>query len=223
MEELPNLTLSYNNAVHRSIGNIENNALGIGTMVNDHMSLIVGISPNLGERPENHFFIRMQHAKKYAKFSEMKKPQLKINDLCVISFDRTKFSRSYQKNFGDTVYKISGYHPTMPDCMYSLVRADNDEPLKGWFYFSEVRNEVNGRKPMAMMTNMLQLQRIKDSDMHPIEKILKIDRAKGTAKVRWMDSSEGVVKLTDIKSYQELLSDELKEGDDLPEEEEGER
>lgn len=73
--------------------------------------------------------------------------------------------------------------------MYKLVRASDDDPLLGGFYGSE----ISGVKP---------------GDVFAIEKIIKLDKRRGSAFVSWKGYGpefNSYVPLDDIKSYQELL------------------
>ena len=170
-DQLQNIVNSYNNSYHRSIQT----------------------TPNEADKPVNRYYVRLVQAKKYSKFWKKKKPKFRLNEICRISFDKTKFSRSYNPTFSDTLYKITGINQNLPEVMYSLARVGDDEPLLGKFYAAE-------------------LCKVSSVDYFPIEKIVKINKKDKTALIRWSgyDSKfDSLVPLSDVKSYKDLLKSNL--------------
>lgn len=172
-DQLEAVVASYNNAYHRSLN----------------------MSPNDADKPSNRYLVRLMNAKKYSKFWKKKKPKFQLNEICRISFDKTKFSRSYNPTFSDTLYRVTGINHKLPIVMYSLARVGDDEPLLGKFYASE-------------------LCKVSSVDYYPIEKIVKVNKKDKTCLVRWAGYDakfDSIVPLSEVKSYKELLSNALGE------------
>ena len=93
-----------------------------------------GLSPREAEMKQNHYRVNWEHAKKYAKYLHARSPpKFAVNQLVRIAFDRTVFSRSYNPQFTDTLYRISSVSTHLPITMYSLVSAADSEPILGMF------------------------------------------------------------------------------------------
>ena len=166
-DQLQDIVDSYNASFHRSIN----------------------MTPNDAEKDVNRYQVRLFQAKKYSKFSRKKKPKFKLHQICRISFDKTKFSRSYNPSFSDTLYRITGINQHLPEVMYTLARVGDDDPVLGKFYGAE-------------------LQPVSSLDYFPIEKVVKVFPKKKTCLVRWSgydESFDSELPLSDVKTYKELL------------------
>lgn len=166
-DQLQAVVASYNASFHRSIN----------------------MAPQDADRDVNRYQVRLFQAKKYSKFSRKKQPQFRLHQICRISFDKTKFSRSYNPTFSDTLYRITGINQKLPEVMYSLARVGDDEPLLGKFYAAE-------------------LQPVSSQDYFPIDKIVKVFPKRKTCLVRWSGydaSFDSELPLSEVKSYKDLL------------------
>ena len=191
VDKMPDILQSYNDSVHRTIE----------------------MTPSIAEHPAMHYKVRLALSKKYAKHIRKKIPRYKLNQIVRILYDKHRFHRSYKEQYDDTLYRIVGINEQMPQVMYQLARAEDDDEIEGKFYGPEIC-------------------KVTQDEIYPIETIIEVDEIKKRALVKWQGygpEHNSYVALSDIKSYQELLEgstvisseDEDEDEDDEGEEEEG--
>lgn len=118
IDHLDELVLTYNSRLHRTIK----------------------MSPAQAELEENQHLVRRALGEKYGKLiAKHKPPRYKVGEMVRIRKYKTKFSRGYLPSFTDEVFQIVAVHQRMPFDMYTLQALNDDEPIRGSFYESDMQ------------------------------------------------------------------------------------
>ena len=115
IDVLPKLMETYNNRVHR----------------------MIGLTPKEGEEEENHSIIRDANEKKYAKVKR-RKPKYSVGQTVRISIQKNKFTRGYNPQHQEEVFKIKSISSALPIPLYQLEDYDSNESIEGDFYEFEI-------------------------------------------------------------------------------------
>ena len=154
IDVLPDILKSYNNRVHR----------------------MTGVSPQKAENdPSTHLTIRNNMSKYHLKIGQKvgtKILKFKIGDQVRIAKQKGKFSRGFQEQSTQEIFKIYAINTKMKIPMYYLEDYDGSEKIKGGFYDFELTKVI--------------------SDVFRIEKVLK-KRKRNSIKeifVKWKGFSD---------------------------------
>lgn len=161
---LSNLVFTYNNRKHR----------------------MIGTTPQLAETdPSTHLDIRIKMSKYYASIKKSKSPKFNVGDYVRIAALKGKFSRGYQEQSSQEIFKILDINTKKEKPMYVLETFDGSEIIKGSFYDFEL-TKVN-------------------SDTFRVEKVLKTKKLKNGQTmhyVKWKgftDKYNSWINATDIQ------------------------
>ena len=158
IDVLPKLMETYNNRVHR----------------------MISLTPKEGEEEENHSIIRHANEKKYAKVKR-RKPKYSVGQTVRISIQKNKFTRGYNPQHQEEVFKIKSISTALPIPLYQLENYDSNETIEGDFYEFEIT-------PVK-------------KDTFVIEKVIKKKKQKGKTLllVKWRGYKEpSWIKETDL-------------------------
>ena len=115
IDALPDLLKAYNNRKHR----------------------MIKLSPLQAEKPENSLKVRHENEKRYVKVRR-RKPRYKVGQEVRISIQKGKFTRGYNPQQNEEVFKIKTISTTLPIPLYTLQSYDGDETIEGDFYAHEL-------------------------------------------------------------------------------------
>ena len=73
--------------------------------------------------------------------------------------NKHRFHRSYKEQYDDTLYRIVGINEQMPQVMYQLARAVDDDEIEGKFYGPEIC-------------------KVTQDEIYAIETIIEVDKKK---------------------------------------------
>ena len=94
-------------------------------------------TPKFAEKPENAWFVRKSHERRYSKMKP-KKSEFKNGQRVRISVQKPKFFRGYDKTSTDETFIVHKVHTNLPVPMIELKTIDGAEVLKGKFYPHEI-------------------------------------------------------------------------------------
>ena len=115
IDVLDDLLSTYNNRVHR----------------------MIGMTPFDAEKPENSLIIRQRNEERFSKIKR-RKPKYKIGQHVRISIQKGKFTRGYNPQQQEEVFKIKSISTALPIPLYRLENYDSDETIEGDFYEFEI-------------------------------------------------------------------------------------
>ena len=149
VDVIPDLLQSYNNRVHR----------------------MIGVTPSEAEKPQHHMAIREKNEKRFMKIKR-KKPKYSVGQHVRITLLKHKFSRGYNPQQTEEIFKIKSVSTTLPIPLYKLENFDSNETIEGDFYEFELTPVVK--------------------ETFAIEKILKKKKVKGQQHilVKWRGYKE---------------------------------
>ena len=110
------------------------------------------LTPNDGDKEENNLHIQEMQEDYRAKIKPTKKIRFKIGDRVRIALSKGKFSRGYERQSKEEVFKIVGVSKKMPKVLYTIASLKDDAVI-GKFY-------------------QRQLTKVLDQDEYLIEEIL---------------------------------------------------
>ena len=115
VDVLPKLLESYNNRVHR----------------------MIKLSPAQAEKKENHPYIRELNELRFSRVKK-RKPKYHIGQEVRISILKNKFTRGYDPQRNEEVFKIKSISTVLPIPLYQLEDYDSKETIEGDFYEHEL-------------------------------------------------------------------------------------
>ena len=115
IDVLPDLLLAYNTRKHR----------------------MIGMTPLEAEKQENSTQVRLANEKRYVK-ARRSNPKYKVGQDVRISIQKGKFSRGYDPQQIEEVFKIKSISTTLPIPLYTLQNYDSNEVIEGKFYEYEL-------------------------------------------------------------------------------------
>ena len=98
---------------------------------------MIGMSPQEAEKDENHVKVRFQLSKYYSKFQK-RKPQLAVGTLVRVALSKNKFSRGYNMQYKDEIFRIKDVSTRFPLPLYILEDYNGTETIRGKFYEFEL-------------------------------------------------------------------------------------
>lgn len=117
IDVLPDLVRTYNNRIHR----------------------MIKTTPQKAENNNNNEHLKLENIQKEQSSKiKRKKPNLEVGSYVRIAKQKGKFSRSYDEQTMQEVFKIKSINLSKPIPMYYLTDYDGKEDIKGGFYEFEI-------------------------------------------------------------------------------------
>ena len=119
---------------------------------------MIGMPPFEAEKKENSLKVRNANERQYIKVRR-RKPKYKVGQTVRISIQKGKFTRGYNPQQVEEVFKVKSVLTNLPIPLYTIQNYDTNETIEGNFYEHELT-------PVSKET-------------FAIEKVIKTQRRKG--------------------------------------------
>ncbi len=139
---------------------------------NNRKHRITKLTPNEGDKEENSLHIQKMQEDYRAKIKPTKKVRFKIGDRVRIAISKGKFSRGYERQSKEEVFKIVEVSKKLPKVLYTIASLKN-EAVIGKFY-------------------QWQLTKILDQEVYLVEKVLQKNKTHYKVKFVGYDDPEWV-------------------------------
>lgn len=139
---------------------------------NSRKHRITKLTPDEGDKEENSLHIQKMQEDYRAKIKPTQKFRFKIGDRVRIAISKGKFSRGYERQSKEEVFKIVGVSKKMPKVLYTIASLNNDAVI-GKFY-------------------QWQITKVLDQDEYLVEKVLRKNRTHYLIKFVGYDDPEWV-------------------------------
>ena len=152
---------------------------------NSRKHRIIQLTPDEGDKEENNLHIQEMQEDYRAKIKPTKKVRFKIGDRVRIAISKGKFSRGYERQSNEEIFKIVGVSKKMPKVLYTIASLKNDAVI-GEFY-------------------QRQLTKVLDQDEYLIEEILDEDDTRYLVKFIGYDDPEWTPKENVSNTIKDML------------------
>ena len=110
-------------------------------LYNSRHNRMIGMTPDEAEDRSNHLDVRKNLEKQYAAFVRARKarpPQFEAGDVVRVAKSKGHFSRSYEEQFQQEMFKVIKINTRLPIPTYTLSDYLGEEEIKGNFYGFEI-------------------------------------------------------------------------------------
>ena len=109
---------------------------------NSRKHRITQLTPDEGDKEKNNLHIQEMQENYRAKIKPTKKVRFKIGDRVRIAISKGKFSRGYERQSKEEIFKIVGVSKKMPKVLYTIASLKNDAVI-GEFYQRQLTKVID--------------------------------------------------------------------------------